>query len=469
MRDLILTSLSTGTEGHPPLGMCYIASYLKKYMNFDSIGIVEKERNLLEKIKKYKPKIVGISSVTMEFNRTIELANSIKNELDVPVILGGPHITLAPQTMPKSVDIAVIGEGEETMLELMKMYQNYGEFLKRGLRKIDGVAFWDNNKIIFTKRRKLVEPLDKIPFPARDLLKMEEYYLKPRKTISSTKVGRGTSMFTSRGCPFNCVFCASTKIWERRIRQHSARYVVDEINEIIDKYDVGGICIYDDFFVASKKRLEEIVRLIKKEKIDIDFRITTRADFVDEKACKLLAEMNCVEVSIGFESGSDKVLSYLKKDTITVKQNEKAAKLLKKYGIDVHGFIMIGSPFETKEDMMKTLKFIENNALDFISLSVTTPFPGTELWEYAKEKGLIKEDSWDKLNLHPKDEDFIFLNNEMSKEEFLDIYNLIKKRTERIRYGIDFKLSNLSINILKRALKPRNWKYIYYSMMRKIK
>jgi len=398
MRDLILTSLSTGTEGHPPLGMCYIASYLKKYMNFDSIGIVEKERNLLEKIKKYKPKIVGISSVTMEFNRTIELANSIKNELDVPVILGGPHITLAPQTMPKSVDIAVIGEGEETMLELMKMYQNYGEFLKRGLRKIDGVAFWDNNKIIFTKRRKLVEPLDKIPFPARDLLKMEEYYLKPRKTISSTKVGRGTSMFTSRGCPFNCVFCASTKIWER-----------------------------------------------------------------------LLAEMNCVEVSIGFESGSDKVLSYLKKDTITVKQNEKAAKLLKKYGIDVHGFIMIGSPFETKEDMMKTLKFIENNALDFISLSVTTPFPGTELWEYAKEKGLIKEDSWDKLNLHPKDEDFIFLNNEMSKEEFLDIYNLIKKRTERIRYGIDFKLSNLSINILKRALKPRNWKYIYYSMMRKIK
>jgi len=467
--ELVLTSLSTGREGHPPLGMCYVASYLKKYLNFDSIAVVEKEQNLLEQIKKHRPEIVGISSVSLEFNRTIELADAIKNELDVPIILGGPHITLIPQTMPQSVDIAVIGEGEQTMLELMRVHKKHGSFPKENIKNISGISFWDSGKIKLTKRRKLIEPLDRIPFPARNLLRMEEHYLKSRKTISSTKIGRGTSIITSRGCPFNCAFCATRGIWGRGIRYHSARYIVNEISEIIDRYDVDGIFIFDDFFAGNKKRLREIVNLIKKEKIDIDFRCSTRADFVNEKTCKLLKQMNVVEVSIGFESGSDKILGYLKKGTTTVKQNKRAVKLLKKYGINVHGFIMLGSPFETKEDMMKTLKFIENNPLDIVGFCVTTPFPGTELWAYAKEKGLVNENmDWDKLNMHPNNRDFIFLSNKMSKEEFLDVYDLIKKRTEKMRYGLDFKPSDLSIDLLKRALNPNNWKYVYYSVRKKL-
>jgi anaerobic magnesium-protoporphyrin IX monomethyl ester cyclase len=463
---LVLTSLDTGREGHPPLGLGYIASYLREYLNFDSIAIVDKEDDLFKTIKKHKPEIVGISSVTNKFNRAVKLSDRIKEELQIPVILGGCHITSAPYSLPKSA-IGVMGEGEQTMLELVKIFNKYGSLPKSELKKTAGVVFWNNNHIAFTRRRKLIRPLDTIPFPARDLFKMD-YYLKLRTSVAVKKLSRGTSIITSRGCPFRCVYCAVSKIWNNTIRQNTSDYVIREIQELIDKYEVNGICIFDDFFTFNTKRLRKIADLIKKKGIDIEFRCSSRVDFISEESAKLLKKINVTSVALGFESGSDRILGYLKRNTITMEQNIKAVKLLKKHGIAIHGYFILGSPTETREDMFKTL---ENSSIDSVSFGILTPYPGTELWEYAKQRGLVSNDmDWDMLYHKPNSDDFVFLNSEtMTKEEFWELYNSFLKRTEKKRYGLDFKTSDLSMDLLKRALKPDKWKYIYYSVRKKLR
>lgn len=473
----MLTNMDvTGEEGHPPLGLGYIASYLRKYSDFNNISIVEKESNLLNSIIRRKPDIVGIASVSVQFNNAVKLAEEIKKELDIPVIIGGQHITSIPHVLPNVFDLAVVGEGEETILELIKTFSEDGKFKQEKLNKIKGIAFYKDNKLVATQRRELIQPLDKIPYPARDLFKMKEHYLLPRKIISKTNLNRGTHMLTSRGCPYNCVFCASSCFWKHRIRFFSPEYVIGEMKELIEKYGVKVICIFDDLFIVDKKRLEKIVEMIKKENIEkqVMFRCSVRADLIDEKTCHMLKQMNVHTVSVGFESGSKRVLNYLKRNTAKVENNSRAAKLLKKYDFEIEGLFMIGSPYETREDMMKTMKFIKENDIDTIELCLTTPFPGTDLWEYAKQKGLVSDNmDWSLLDLQsvPDLDKQIFLNDQMSKEEFLQIYELFRKEVEKRNFALNLKASDiLSKNLLKKGISNPHLtlKYLYFSMRRKL-
>lgn len=475
MKELVLLNMdTTGEEGHPPLGLCYIASYLKKYMNFDNVAIVDKEKeNTFKVIKSHKPNIVGISSVTCEFNKAMKLAEKIKTELNIPVIVGGSHITPIPHSLPNVFDIAVLGEGEETMLELMRVYESCGGFPTDKLKEIQGIAFYENGRVIINQRRPWIEPLDKIPYPDRDLLKMEEYYLTPRRTISNKKLSRGTHMLTSRGCPYRCVFCASSNFWQR-LRCFSPEYVVEEIRQLVEKYNVDGMVILDDLFTADKKRLEKIVELLKKEKLNdkLEFRILSRVNLIiDEEICKLLKEMNVIDVSLGFESASPKVLSYLKKNTTTVEQNMKAIQTSKKYGFRIHGYLMVGSPIETKEDMMMTINFIKNNPISTIDLCITTPLPGTELWEYAKQRGLVSDDmDWDNLVLK-NEKNNILVIEKMTRKEFFELYEIAKKEVEKKNFSLDFRFSNLlSTNLLKRGLMHpyKSFKILKYSLGKKL-
>jgi radical SAM superfamily enzyme YgiQ (UPF0313 family) len=194
---------------------------------------------------------------------------------------------------------------------------------------------------------------------------------------------------------------------------------------------------------------------------------------INEERLKLLKEMNVLQIDYGFESGSQRVLSYLKRDTTTVEMNRKAIELSHKYGFKTHGFFMIGAPDETKEDMMQTLKFIKENKVDTVTLCVVTPYPGTELWYDAKERGLVSDDmDWSKLDLTPEAGNFIYLNKTMSKEEFLQIYEDFKRQIETNQYAIDFKFKDLfSPFIIKYGIThPREaWKHFYYSMKKKAK
>jgi len=467
-----------GSEGYPPLGLAYVASYLRKYAGISEIAIAEKDDDLLGSIVRQRPDIVGIGSTSVLFGSATNLAAQIKEKLDIPVIVGGPHVTCIPTTLPKAFDVGVVGEGERTMLELIQAFEKDGGLKKESLRKINGLTFFDGGKLTVTPKRELIEPLDSIPYPARDLFLMEKHYMKPRRIISKVNLNRGTHMLSSRGCPFNCVFCASSCFWRHKIRFFSPEYVIGEMKELIGKYNVEVIALFDDLFIANKDRLEKIVGLIKKEGIEksIAFRCLARADMTDEKTCQLLKDMNVHTVSVGFESGSEKMLKYLKRNTVTLEQNVRAAKLLKQYGFEIDGLFMLGSPYETRVDMMKTLDFIKSSDIDTIELCFTTPFPGTDLWEYAKERGLVSDDmDWSLLDLKSYATDFnkmIFLNDQMSKEEFLQVYEIFQKDVERRNLSINLKLKDLiSFNMLKRAVAYPNLipKFMYFAMMKKIK
>ncbi len=400
--NLILMGLRepSYTLMYPELGIGYIASYIKKYSNYDTdIKIIDRIKSEDEVLKKIKgADLIGISSTTFEFLRARRLANKIKQQMDIPIIIGGVHISALNNHLPKEFDIGVIGEGEQTMLELLNLYNKKTDFSYEHLKNIKGIIHNKSGKTIFTGTRGLIYPVDKIPPPARDLYDMK-FYLKKHTHSPGTR-GKGTSLMTSRGCPYNCVFCHSCRFWGG-VRFHSPKYVINEIKELVDKYNVKYLNIFDDLFIANKKRLKEIVQFIQKEKINekVKFCCQARANLFNKEVGGLLKKMNMGYINFGLESGSEKILNYLKKGTVTVEDNKNAVKIANQFGFKISSGFMIGNPNERVEDLNQTYNFIKNNPLDIIRIFITTPLPGTELWQYAKNKNIVSDDmDWEKIN-----------------------------------------------------------------------
>jgi len=238
---------------------------------------------------------------------------------------------------------------------------------------------------------------------------------------------------------------------------------------------VDGICIFDDLFIADKERLRKISELVKKEKINekVSFRCSVRTNLINDDVCKFMKDMNVETVTIGFESGSPRMLAYLKNNTATIEDNKRSAELLHKYGFEIEGLFMLASPGETKADMMMTLDFIKNNFIDTIQLSITTPYPGTELWNYALEKGLVSNDmDWSKLDLKPNEDltNQLTMVDTMTKQEFAEIYDLFRREVEKRNVRIASMKNMFSLSLIKRGMQnPRKvFNYLYYSMKKKL-
>jgi len=403
---------------YPPLGLGYIASYLREYYGVNRIKIVERpfEYDINNLIKRYKPNIVGISNTTQEYNTACAIASEIKKiDKSILVVTGGHHISALPNTLSKDIDIGVIGEAEETFTEIVKAHEkgDPSEF-----DKIQGIIYWKNKQLSRTEKRPLIKNLDKIPFPARDLM----------------KIGTYTHLLSSRGCPYRCIYCSSSKFWSS-CRFHSPEYVVEEIKEIIYRFGVRSIHFTDDLFIAQKKRVEKISKLIKKEKINeiAQFNCLARANLLNEEVIKHLKQMNIVALSFGFETGCENVLNRIKRGTVTVQQNKDALKLAKKYGMAVDGLFMIGAPNETKEEMLETYRFIKENPLNTAQINVMVPYPGTDIWEYAKSRNLVSEDmDWDLFDMDfvQNNDEFIVIDNAVTRHELNEMYFKIKKATQ---------------------------------------
>ncbi len=414
------TPLSTMV--YPPLGIGYIASYLREYSDVRDIVVIDgaMKEDVLERIRLLKPDIIGISSTSLEFSNAIQYGLDIEQRFDVPIIIGGPHISALPHRLPRCFDIGVIGEGEQTMLELMELYEKEGEFDKQKLGEINGIAFHKGDEVAITESRELIEPLDSIPYPALDLYNMEEYYLGERGHLIGG-FGRGVSLMTSRGCVYRCVFCGSSQFW-RSLRYHSAERVVSEIKHLIEKYRVDCINIFDDLFIFSRKRLEDIVRLIKEDGIHekVKFVCQVRANLVNNEICKLLKGMGVAHIGFGLETGSEGVLRRLKSGRISVEDGRRALRIAKKFRLHTSSGFMIGSPGETLDDLWSTYGFILGNPLTYALIYITIPLPGTDLWEYAKREGFVSDDmDWNKLNQFYIGEDPIILSKDIPRHDFL--------------------------------------------------
>ncbi len=429
---LFIRAIDTKSEvesRYPGLGLAYLVSSLRSHFgeNYFEFKIIERgsEAEVKKQISDFSPDIVGISSVTQNFNLAKRYANFAR-EMGIPVIMGGVHVSMLPRSLPRDVDLACIGEAEETIKEIFDLMIKKKGLIKNELKKIKGIVFRDiNDNLVITEPRPVIENLDDIRMPVRDLL----------------EIGKHSYVFSSRGCPFKCTFCASTRFWDK-VRLFSAEYVVNEIAELYEKYHVKMISFYDDLFVIRTARLAEITTLLKKRGLHnkIKFTCSCRANLVNENTARLLKDMGIVSVGMGLESGSDRILTYLKGKSISVEKNSSAIKILKKYGIAVNASFVIGSPDETESEMMETYNFIKKSSLDLIDTYVLTPFPGTPVWLYAKDRGLVSDDmDWSRLNVNFGEN----YKNSIIVSELYDrthIYN-IYKRFQRLR--LYFNLKNI--------------------------
>jgi radical SAM superfamily enzyme YgiQ (UPF0313 family) len=247
------------------------------------------------------------------------------------------------------------------------------------------LVFIDDDNIINTGNRPLIGDLDSMPFPARDLVPYKKY----TSLLATSSVV--TTMFTSRGCPYKCSFCDRPHLGSV-FRYRSAEDVVAEMEECI-RMGIGEILIYDDTFTVNRQRVMDICNLILKKRLKFRWDIRARVNTVDFEMLKLLKKAGCERIHYGVESGNQGILNILKKG-ITLEQVRKAFRMTKKVGISTLGYFMIGSPSETRETIMQTINFAIEIGADFAHFTITTPFPGTELYRDALKKGLIKTEVW---------------------------------------------------------------------------
>ncbi len=390
-----------------PLAFGYIASVLQHEWDqpFD-FRITNEPYDLVE----YGPDIIGIGSVTSCFWQVIEFADIFRRELPgTKLVVGGHHISALPHRLPKTIDVGVIGEGEDTFLDLMRRYEPAAGWGYETLRNIPGICYHARNgNVLQTPPRTLRRELDTLPFPLR--------------TKNPTRPDEAV-VFTSRGCPFRCSYCSTQEYWES-YRRFSAGYFVRELKHILESTpDVKSVYILDDLYVADRRRLREMARLIDESGLNqkLSFHGFVRSNLVDEELCELLKTMNVSAIRFGAESGSDNVLQRMERGgKCSVASHQRAIDLADQYGMACGASFMLGYPGETLDDMKKTFDFIHRNKNKIFveGFYLTVPLPGTELWTWAIEKGWVNESmDWRSLNLSFDNPDFdwnnfLYLNEE---------------------------------------------------------
>jgi radical SAM superfamily enzyme YgiQ (UPF0313 family) len=370
----------------PPLGLAYLAAMVRdehEVRIIDSAAEGLDKRRLKGLIEKEDPDLVGLTATTSvipDAYETAEIAKAV-NE-NVKVILGGPHATFLPeQTLRECpyVDFIVRGEGELTFRELV-----YAIEKERDLHTVKGVSFRDNGGVVSTPPRELVQNLDELPIPAYDMLPMKRYALEG--------VQFGTVM-TSRGCPFNCVFCSSSMQFGRKWRGHSPERVIGELSILRNEYGKANIEFLDDTFTLSKNRAVEISERIRREKLDISWTASSRVDTFSSEVADAMRKGHATTVYFGVESGSQRILDFIGKG-ITPERSAAAVKCCKRFGLAVVGSFVIGFPDETKEEINATLRFSRKLEVDLAQFTIATPYPGTRLWDHAVKNDLLTTRNW---------------------------------------------------------------------------
>ena len=383
MKLALTAALKPGSSAervYPPLALGYLAAAVQHALPHVEVRILADEQAIVD----FAPHVVGISSVTENFSHALSLAGRLGRATSARVVAGGLHATCLPASLGEDFHAAVIGEGEETLVEMLRHPDSWDE--------IRGVALPREGKWTMREERPLVDPLDRIAPPDR------------RQLLQAWPAPAEAHLVTSRGCVYQCPFCSSTRQWGR-YRQFSAARVVQEIEAVLQDQAPLSVRFFDDLFVADRARLREIHDRMRRAGLHerATYSGYVRASDFDEEVCRLLRDMNFRVVNFGAESGSDRILQRLKGRGARVEHNQRLLDLCHHHGLLPSASFIIGVPGETPDDLAATVAFIEKSEdrLFDVQIFPLVPYPGTAYWRLAVRRGLLssRESDWSRLGI----------------------------------------------------------------------
>lgn len=389
MREGRCTGVAKGEFTIPPISLAYVASILSGAGHdiklIDAIPLGYTMDDIVKKSEKMNPDLIIVNTSLETFFGDIETIKNLRANANAKVAAIGNHVTAVPE---KSLeysrgvfDVVIRGEPEITSLDLA----NELEKKKYNLQGIKGISFASGKKIYHNTDRDPIENLDELPFPARNMLPKSYKSFEVRKHPF-------TLLYTSRGCPFRCIYCTTKNFYGKVFRPRSPENIIDEIKTIKEQ-GFKEVRFWDDTFNIDNERVERICRLMVKEGIDMPWTCLARSDLLRKKTAIEMKRAGCHLVSLGVESGSPEVLERIKKN-LTVEQIRSAFGILREVGIDSMGFFMFGNIGDNRQRMEKTLQLAKELNPHFASFNISVPFPGTEFYEEAKKLGLLVSEDW---------------------------------------------------------------------------
>ena len=434
---------------YPPLGLLYLATYLKQQTDYDveildccaeGLGFAE----IREKIEAEKPDLLGISAMTHFFRDVVKIADLAKGLFpELPVVVGGPHTSIYPVSTVKQhpgIDYTICGEGEICFTELVTaIFQGKTEV---EIADIPGVA----SKLHVSQHKhdcdippQRIADLDSIPYPDRSLLDNHKYF--------SVFAGRGsfTTLMSSRGCPFHCIYCDRLG---KAFRAVSAENILKEIRACLE-LGISNFFFHDDTFTINKKRVQALCERLIQEGMSISWEARSRVDCVDYDLLETMKRAGLSRISFGVESGNEKILVSLKKG-IRLEQVVKVFEWCRQLKITTLADFMIGSPGEGLKEIRDTIQFVKKLRPDYVQFSITCPYPATELYSMLLDEGKIADDVWLQFVEQPdRDFDPPLATDAFTRDE---LERLVAKAYRSVYFSLPF--------ILKELKKIRSWEML---------
>lgn len=397
---------------HPPLGLAYLTSVLKEDHDvaildalaegYDEEAPVDKEfvryglsfENIRKRIERFTPDVVGVSCLFSSQSQNVREICRLVKDIDkrIVTVIGGAHPSTLPEEMldDDSIDFVIIGEAEETLSSLLECLEAGKDIRACNL---DGIGFKYKGSIQIDKRNKYLSNLDDLPFPYWDIFPLKRYFSIGMPHGGSLKNVPFIPIITSRGCPFECVFCSVHNLWGRSYRKRSAENVLKELDYLVSEFSIKEILFEDDNLTFDKKRAKEIFRGILDRSLKISWSMPNGVALqtLDDEMLELMKASGCHSISIGLESGDEFILKNIIKKPIMLKMVKPVVNKAKSLGLEVTAFFVVGLPGETSEQLGNTFRLAENLDVDNVNFFYATPLPGTRLLEICKEKRLLEE------------------------------------------------------------------------------
>ncbi|MFQ5900623.1 MAG: B12-binding domain-containing radical SAM protein [Thermodesulfobacteriota bacterium] len=345
--------------------------------------------DIVRVVSEFAPSLIVVNFSTATFDGDSGLVDAISKGCKGHITAIGTHVTAVSEDSLKTTQLSSVvrGEPEATCLDLADCIKE-----GRSLSSVKGISYKTDGNILHNEARKFIEDLDALPFPARDLLDNRKYTLP---VINKPY----TLLISSRGCPYNCIFCTAKTYYGKKLRLRSSDSVLKEIEEVISRDKVNYITMWSDTFTLNRDFVVKICEGIIAKGLKVSWMCNSRVDKVDKEILLLMKKSGCIGISYGVESGVQEILNNVEKG-INIQQIKDAFRRTREAGIETLAHIIFGLPGETKETIEKTIRFVIDLDPDYAQFYCAIPFPGTEFYEMAKEKNWIVADSWDRYELN---------------------------------------------------------------------